>query len=210
MNLAILDYGMGNVRSVEKATQKVGARTTLTSDAEAIRAADGLILPGVGAFPRAMNRIREIGLDRSIREAVEAGTPVLGICLGYQLIFESSTELGGDQGLGLLEGPVAQIPSQGRKIPHIGWAAVTWEKPSPLNEGLRPGEPFYFVHSFVPEPVEDEVVGTAEYGGRFACVASRGNVYGTQFHPEKSSHAGLRLLENFIGICAREKEGAAS
>ena len=157
-----------------------------------------------------MARIRELGFDRLVRAAVERETPILGICLGYQLIFENSIELGGEEGLALLPGPVVQIPSQGRKIPHIGWAAVTWEMPSPLTDGLRPGEPFYFVHSFVPEPRPEHTLGTAEYGGRFACVASRGNTYGVQFHPEKSSHAGLRLLENFAGICAREKAGAAS
>jgi imidazole glycerol-phosphate synthase subunit HisH len=210
VNLAILDYGMGNLRSVEKAVEKVGISVDRTIDAETIRAADGLILPGVGAFPRAMVRIRELGFDVLIREAVAEGKPILGICLGYQLIFESSVELGGDEGLGLLAGPVTEIPSQGRKIPHIGWAAVTWERPSPLTDGLRPGEPFYFVHSFVPEPEPDEVIGTAEYGGSFACVASRGNTYGVQFHPEKSSHAGLRLLEHFAGICAHERDGVAS
>lgn len=210
MNLAILDYGMGNLRSVEKAVEKVGIAVDRTTDHATIEAADGLILPGVGAFPRAMARIRELGFDRLIRDAVERGKPILGICLGYQLIFETSIELGGEEGLGLLNGPVVQIPSQGRKIPHIGWAAVTWEQPSPLTDGLRPGEPFYFVHSFVPEPEPEATIGTAEYGGRFACVASRGNTYGVQFHPEKSSHAGLRLLENFGGICARATMGAAS
>ena len=210
MNLAILDYGMGNLRSVEKAAQKVGASVERTTDPAAIEAADGLILPGVGAFPRAMARIRELGFDRLIREAVKREKPILGICLGYQLIFETSMELGGDEGLGLLNGPVVQIPSQGRKVPHIGWAAVTWERPSPLTDGLRPGEPFYFVHSYVPEPEPEQTLGTSEYGGRFACVAARGNTFGVQFHPEKSSHAGLRLLENFAGICATHRDGAVA
>jgi glutamine amidotransferase len=210
VNLAILDYGMGNLRSVEKAAQKVGINTERTIEPEAIRAADGLVLPGVGAFPRAMDRIRETGLDRLIHEAAGNGTPILGICLGYQLIFEASNELGGGEGLGLLAGTVDQVPSQGRKVPHIGWAAVRWEKPSPLTLGMRPGEPFYFVHSYVPEPEPGEVVGLAEYGGSFACVASRGNTFGVQFHPEKSSHAGLRLVENFAGICAGHRDGAGS
>ncbi|HTU14230.1 MAG TPA: imidazole glycerol phosphate synthase subunit HisH [Solirubrobacterales bacterium] len=210
VSLAILDYGMGNLRSVEKALQRVGASTVITSDPSTVRSADGIILPGVGAFPRAMGRIRELGLDELLLDEAAAGTPILGICLGYQLIFESSVELGGAEGLGLLSGPVTEIPSGGRKIPHIGWAATSWEKPSQLTDGLRPGEPFYFVHSFVPEPAAEEVIGMSEYGGRFASVASRGNTYGVQFHPEKSSHAGLRLLKNFAGICAREKEGAAS
>jgi len=208
--LAILDYGMGNLRSVEKAASRVGAETVITSEPEAVRSADGVILPGVGAFPRAMSRIREMRLDELLRERADSGTPILGICLGLQLLFDSSVELGGDEGLGLLAGPVTQIPSGGRKIPHIGWAAVSWEKPSPLTDGLRPGETFYFVHSFVPEPEPDEVLGTAGYGGSFACVASRGNTYGVQFHPEKSSSAGLRLLGNFAGICSSQRDGAAA
>ncbi|MGA7396960.1 MAG: imidazole glycerol phosphate synthase subunit HisH [Solirubrobacterales bacterium] len=207
VKLAVLDYGMGNLRSVEKAFERNGVDAAKTNDAGTIRSADGLVLPGVGAFPRAMARIRELGLDEMLRDAAGQGTPILGICLGYQLLFESSIELGGDQGLGLLDGPVTQVPAGGRKIPHIGWAAVTWQKPSPINDGLRPGEPFYFVHSFVPEPDADETVGTATYSGDFACVASKGNTYGVQFHPEKSSHAGLRLLQNFASICVNHREG---
>ncbi len=203
--LAILDYGMGNLRSVEKALEKVGARPSITCDPEAIAGADGLVLPGVGAFPRAMSKIRERGIDSLLDDAAAQDKPILGICLGLQLLFDSSVELGGDEGLGLLSGPVNQIPSGGRKIPHIGWAAVSWQQTSPLIDGLRPGEPFYFVHSFVPEPETDEIVGTAEYGGHFACVASRGNTYGVQFHPEKSSMAGLRLLTNFVSICKRSE-----
>ena len=202
----VLDYGMGNLRSVEKALERSGARVLRTSDPGDLERADGCVLPGVGAFPRAMERIRSLGLDEAIRTAVDAGMPILGICLGLQLLFESSTELGGADGLGLLAGHVVEVPAGGRKIPHIGWAAVTWSKPSPLTDGLRPGEPFYFVHSFVVEPSEDELVGTATYGGEFACVAARDNVFGVQFHPEKSSSAGLRLLRNFVGICERAGE----
>lgn len=200
--IAILDYGMGNLRSVEKAFEKVGARPVVTSDEGEISAADGLVLPGVGAFPRAMERIRERELDRMLREAVDSGKPVLGICLGLQLLFESSIEQGGAEGLGLLEGDVVQVPAGGRKVPHIGWAEVTWEKPDRLTNGLRPGEPFYFVHSFVVQPTENELIGSASYGGQFACAAGRDNVWGVQFHPEKSSSAGLRMLENFKEICS--------
>ena len=200
--IAILDYGMGNLRSVEKALEKVGARAIVTADEVEIDSADGLVLPGVGAFPKAMEKIRELELDRMLRDAVAEDKPVLGICLGLQLLFESSVEQGGAEGLGLLEGDVVQVPAGGRKIPHIGWAEVTWAKPDPLTEGLRPGEPFYFVHSFVVRPTDSELIGTASYGGRFACMAGRGKVWGAQFHPEKSSAAGLRMLRNFREICS--------
>jgi glutamine amidotransferase len=203
VSLAVLDYGMGNLRSVSKGFERVGASCEVTSDHGRIAEADGVVLPGVGAFPRAMERIGELGLDVALAGAAAEGKPVLGICLGLQLLFESSTELGGAEGLGLLEGHVVEVPAGGRKIPHIGWAAVTWARPSPLTDGLRPGEPFYFVHSFVVEPAEDELIGTASYGGEFACVAARDNVFGVQFHPEKSSSAGLRLLRNFVGMCER-------
>lgn len=202
--VAILDYGMGNLRSVEKGLEKAGARVVVSADEKKIRSADGLVLPGVGAFPKAMEQIRELGLDLMLREAVADGKPVLGICLGLQLLFESSVEQGGAEGLGLLEGDVVQVPAGGRKIPHIGWAEVTWAKPDPLTEGLRPGEPFYFVHSFVVQPSESELIGTASYGGRFACMAGKGKVWGAQFHPEKSSSAGLRMLGNFKRICMGE------
>lgn len=199
--ICILDYGMGNLRSVEKALEHVGATATISSDADAIRAADGLILPGVGAFPRAMERVRERGLDALARERLDAGVPVLGICLGLQLLFDSTTELGGAEGLGLLPGDVAELDAPGLKVPHIGWSPVRWEKPSRLSEGIDSETPFYFVHSFAPSPAGDDLLGSAAYGARFACAAERDNVFGVQFHPEKSSGAGLRLLSNFAGIC---------
>jgi len=200
--IAILDYGMGNLRSVEKAVEHVGASATVTADPGAVRDADGLILPGVGAFPRAMERIRERGLDALASERLDAGVPVLGICLGLQLLFETSAELGGATGLGLLPGAVDRLHAPGLKVPHIGWAAVRWERQSRLIEGIESGTPFYFVHSFAPQPTSDDLLGSAEYGERFACAAERGNVFGVQFHPEKSSAAGLRLLANFAGVCA--------
>lgn len=206
VSLAVLDYGMGNLRSVEKAFERVGASCEVTAVHEEIGAADGVVLPGVGAFPKAMERIRELGIDEALVTAAESGRPVLGICLGLQLLFESSTELGGSDGLGLLEGEVVEIPAGGRKIPHIGWAPVTWHRPSRLGNGIRPGEPFYFVHSFVVEPREEDLIGSATYGGEFACVAGRDRIYGVQFHPEKSSAAGLRVLENFVGVCAEAGE----
>ncbi len=200
--IAILDYGVGNLRSVEKALERVGAVAVRTADHAAIAAADGLILPGVGAFPRAIERIRERGLDELLRERVAAGTPVLGICLGLQLLFERSEELGGAEGLGFLPGTVAALAAPGLKVPHIGWAPVRWERESRLTEGIPTETPFYLVHSFAPRPEPGDLLGSAEYGQRFACAAERGNVFGVQFHPEKSSAAGLRLLANFAGVCA--------
>jgi glutamine amidotransferase len=200
--IAILDYGMGNLRSVEKALEHVGVTATITHDATEARAADGLILPGVGAFPRAMERVRERGLDELIGERRTTGVPILGICLGLQLLFDSTTELGGATGLGLLDGEVAELEASGLKVPHIGWSPVRWERESRLTEGIESETPFYFVHSFAPRPADAELLGSAAYGARFACAAERDNVFGVQFHPEKSSAAGLRLLSNFAGICA--------
>ncbi len=200
--ICILDYGMGNLRSVEKALEHVGATATIANDAATIRAADGLILPGVGAFPKAMEGVRALGLDELISERREAGVPILGICLGLQLLFDSTTELGGAEGLGLLSGGVDVLDAPGLKIPHIGWSPVRWEKESRLTDGIGSETPFYLVHSFAPQPGSDDLLGTAAYGTRFACAAERDNVFGVQFHPEKSSAAGLRLLSNFAGICA--------
>ena len=201
--IVVLDYGMGNLRSVEKALEHVGATATITRDPAAVRAADGVVLPGVGAFPRAIERIRELGLDELIAERRDTGVPILGICLGLQLLFDSTVELGGAAGLGLLPGPVAGLDAAGLKVPHIGWAPLRWERESRLADGIPTETPFYFVHSFVPRPGPADLLGSAEYGTRFACAAERGNVFGVQFHPEKSSAAGLRLLSNFAGVCAK-------
>jgi imidazole glycerol-phosphate synthase subunit HisH len=200
--IAILDYGMGNLRSVEKALEHIGSVATITSDAGSVRDADGVVLPGVGAFPKAMERVRKLGLDELIDERRQAGVPILGICLGLQLLFDSSTELGGAAGLGMLSGEVAELDAGGLKVPHIGWSPVRWEHDSKLTEGIESETPFYFVHSFAPRPEGADLLGSAAYGARFACAAERDNVYGVQFHPEKSSSAGLRLLSNFAGVCA--------
>ena len=200
--ICILDYGMGNLRSVEKALEHIGATAKIANDAETIRAADGLILPGVGAFPKAMANIRQLGLDVLIEERRSAAIPVLGICLGLQLLFESSDELAGAEGLGLLPGDVSGLDAPGLKVPHIGWSPVRWERESRLVEGIESETPFYFVHSFAPRPEPGVLLGTAAYGSRFAVAAEGEGVFGVQFHPEKSSAAGLRLLSNFAGICA--------
>jgi glutamine amidotransferase len=204
LDIAVVDYGMGNRRSVEKALEHVGARATVSSDPVALRAAAGLVVPGVGAFPRAMERLQELGLDELLRERVAAGTPVLGICLGMQLAFDGSTEQGGSPGLGIIPGEVRALNAGALKLPHIGWNEVRFSRPeSPLVEGLPPECAFYHVHSFAPVPtLAEDVLGTAEYGARFVSAVERGSFYGVQFHPEKSSSAGLRMLANFARVCA--------
>jgi imidazole glycerol-phosphate synthase subunit HisH len=200
--IAVVDYGMGNLRSVEKALARVGAEARLTRDHDVIRSAAGIVLPGVGAFPRAMATIRELGLDEPLRERVAGGAPVLGICLGMQLLFESSTELGGAEGLGLLPGTVDALDAGGLKVPQIGWNAVSWRRASALREGLPDPAPFYHVHSFAARPADPElVVGTATYGSEFASAVGNERVLGVQFHPEKSGPDGLRLLGNFARLC---------
>jgi imidazole glycerol-phosphate synthase subunit HisH len=195
---------MGNTRSVEKALARAGADVVRTADAGAARAADGVVLPGVGAFPAGIERIRALGLDELLAERVPAGAPLLGICLGMQLLFERSTEHGGADGLGLLAGEVSELRAEGRKLPHIGWEPVEIESDSELFAGLDSGSPFYFVHSFAARPADSQVVvGRASWGERFAAAVESPPVYGVQFHPEKSSAAGLRLLENFARVCAR-------
>jgi glutamine amidotransferase len=201
--IAILDYGMGNLRSVEKALERVGVGATVTAEAAEAEAADGLVLPGVGAFPAAMERVRELGLDRLAADWAGSGRPLLGICLGMQLLFERSEEHEGAQGLGLLPGEVTALDAPGLKVPHMGWEPVSWTRESPLTAGLADETPFYFVHSFAPRPADEaDVLGTAVWGELFPCVVERNNVWGVQFHPEKSSTAGLRVLANFAGVCS--------
>jgi imidazole glycerol-phosphate synthase subunit HisH len=209
--VAILDYGMGNLRSVEKALERAGAEAAITHDAELVRAADGVVLPGVGAFPDAMRRVRELGLDALVAERVAAGVPTLGICLGLQLLFERSSELGGAAGVGLFPGQVSELRAGGLKVPHIGWEPVRWERESSPTDGIPDETPFYFVHSFAVRPTElADVAGSAAWGERFACVVARPPVYGVQFHPEKSSAAGLRLLANFTAVCAAVPASASA
>jgi glutamine amidotransferase len=211
MTIAVVDYGMGNRRSVEKAFEHIGANVVVTSDPERLRAAAGLVVPGVGAFPRGMANLRELGLDELLRERLAQGTPVLGICLGMQLAFERSTEQGGTQGLGVIGGEVRRLEHGALKLPHIGWNEVSFTASSPLTEGLPERCAFYHVHSFAPVPtVREDILGTAVYCTPFASVVAHENFYGVQFHPEKSSAAGLRLLANFARICARAVAPVAS
>jgi imidazole glycerol-phosphate synthase subunit HisH len=201
--IGVVDYGMGNRRSVEKALEHVGASVVMSSDPAVLEGADGLVVPGVGAFPRGMEHLRALGLDGFLRDSFAAGRPILGICLGMQLAFDSSEELGGAVGLGLVPGEVRSLaPTAGLKLPHIGWSEVSFDRPSSLTEELPERCAFYHVHSFAPRPADPrDILGTADYGGPFVSVVSRGSFRGVQFHPEKSSAAGLRLLLNFSRSC---------
>jgi glutamine amidotransferase len=201
--IAVVDYGMGNKRSVEKALEHVGAAPLITASPEEIRTAEAVVLPGVGAFPEAMRRLRASGLDEVVVERAESGVPLLGICLGMQLLFDSTTEHEGAAGLGLLAGDVTALRAP--KLPHIGWNEVEFERPSALTRGLGDVAAFYHVHSFVCRPQDPgDVVGRGDYGESFASIVERGNVMGAQFHPEKSSRDGLALLRNFarVGVAA--------
>jgi imidazole glycerol-phosphate synthase subunit HisH len=211
VEIAVVDYGMGNRRSVEKALEHVGARALVSGDGARLRAAAGLVVPGVGAFPRAMENLRGLGLDELLRERVAARTPVLGICLGMELAFEFSTERGGSEGLGIVAGEVRELRAGSLKLPHIGWNEVRFvDGDSPLLDELPRECAFYHVHSFAPVPAhEQDVLGVSEYGAPFVSAVQRGSFYGVQFHPEKSSAAGLRMLANFARICARASQPAA-
>jgi glutamine amidotransferase len=208
VEIGIVDYGMGNRRSVEKALEHVGARPVLSSDPDRLAAAPGLILPGVGAFPKAMDNLSSLGLDSFLRERVAAGVPLLGICLGMQLAFDSSQELGGAAGLGLIGGEVRPLQTHGLKLPHIGWNEVELRAAdSPLVRDLPLRCAFYHVHSLAPVLADPEdLVGTATYGETFVTAVQHGSFFGVQFHPEKSSAAGLRMLANFATLCL---QGAA-
>ena len=194
--IAVVDYGMGNRRSVEKALAHVGAEAVITRDHALIEAAERIVVPGVGAFPAAMERLDALGLTELIRARAREGVPTLGICLGMQLLFESSWEHGGAPGLGLLEGEVTYLDTKGRRLPHIGWNLVSVRRRSRL---LDSDAAFYHVHSLVARPADRDVItGTASHGEEFVTLFERDNVFGAQFHPEKSSRDGLALLANFV------------
>ncbi|MFL5847122.1 MAG: imidazole glycerol phosphate synthase subunit HisH [Solirubrobacteraceae bacterium] len=199
--IGIVDYGMGNRRSVEKAFERVGADLRMTDDLDVLATADGLVLPGVGAMPEAMRRLREGGFDTVIRERAAAGVPLIGLCLGMHLLYEGSEEFGWTEGLGLLRGRVVPLRADGLKLPHIGWHEVSFERETPITP-IDGRAAYYHVHSFAPERSED-TAAVGDYGGEFVSVAARGNVFGCQFHPEKSSVAGLELLRSFTELCLK-------
>ncbi len=199
---AIIDYDAGNLKSVEKALQALGEETVITRDREEILAADRVILPGVGAFGDAMEKLHQYGLVEIIRQVVQKGTPFLGICLGLQLLFEESEESQGVPGLGILKGKIRRIPNTpGLKIPHMGWNSLTLRPETRLFSGLGEEPYVYFVHSYYLEAADPEIVAaSADYGVVIHAAVETGNVFVCQFHPEKSSDTGLQILKNFISL----------
>lgn len=205
-SIAIIDYRMGNLRSVQKGFEHAGVTdVVVTDDPEVVSAADGIVLPGVGAFRDASANLRESGIESALRHKIGAGTPFLGICLGMQLLADLGLEDGEYIGLGLIPGICERLPD-GVKIPHIGWNTVEYPRDSPLFEGIDESTAFYFVHSYRLVPRDSSaIIGSTEYGVRFAASVQQGSIYAVQFHPEKSSSAGLRLLSNFGRIAERAR-----
>jgi glutamine amidotransferase len=205
--VAVLDYGIGNLRSAEKALEHVGARAVLTADPAVVTRADGVVLPGVGAFGRCREALAETGLDVVALEVVASGRPFLGICVGMQLLYDGSEEAPGVTGLGVLSGRVVRLP-EGEKRPQMQWNRLEVLTEDPLFEGLGTQPWMYFVHSYAPEP-SPEVIATCDYGGPLTAASRRENVWATQFHPEKSGAAGLALLANFVAVASRRSVGEA-
>ena len=194
--VAILDYGFGNVRSVERAVERAGGDPEITGDPVAVERAAALVVPGVGAFGACVAGLRRSGLDRVVMRYAASERPLLGVCLGMQVLFEHGEE-GPAEGLGLFRGAVRRLP-RGLRVPHMGWNEVAWTADHPLVHGIPSGTRFYFVHSYVCRPEEDVTVGRTEYGEPFPAAVARGNVFATQFHPEKSSEAGLEIYRNLV------------
>ncbi|HEX5936447.1 MAG TPA: imidazole glycerol phosphate synthase subunit HisH [Actinomycetota bacterium] len=193
--IAVLDYGSGNLHSVSRALAHAGGEPRVTGEPGQVAEADALVIPGVGHFGHCVRAIRAAGLDRAIADAVDAGVPVFGVCVGMQVLFERSDE-DPDEGLGILPGGSRRLPHD-VKVPHIGWNEVAWRRAHPYVEGIVDGTRFYFVHSFAPD-VDDDAVGVTKHGRPFAAAAARENVFATQFHPEKSGAAGLAIYANFV------------
>ena len=202
--IAIVDYGVGNLFSLRASFAAIGAEVTVSSDEKVIRAAEKIILPGVGAFEDAAKKLRESGLGKVVCDEAAKGKPILGICLGMQMLFEKSFEYGEHEGLGLIRGnvrPIADVIPKELKIPHIGWNALTFKgEKSPIFKYLNEGDCVYFVHSYYAADCEDSVIATAEYGAELTAAVSDGNVFGCQFHPEKSGDVGLSILRAFVEL----------
>ena len=204
--VAIVDYGVGNLFSLECSLRSIGAEVVITADPEILKTADQIILPGVGAFEDAAKKLRASGLDSVLRDLAASGKPLMGICLGMQMLFEKSFEYGEHEGLGLIPGQV--VPMEGvipadYKIPHIGWNALIFKQDTPLFRYIQPGDCVYFVHSYYAANCDDAVLATAEYGPELTAAVAKGNVFGCQFHPEKSGNVGMNILKAFLEM----KEG---
>ena len=200
--IAVLDYGIGNLRSAEKALEHLGVDAALTTDPAVARRAAGVVLPGVGAFGRCMEQLRESGLEPVVHDAVEAGKPFLGICVGMQMLFDASEEAPGVKGLGIIPGEVRRLTVTSERLPHMGWNTLEIRTGSKLFDGIDDGSWLYFVHSYAPVPDDDAVVAaTTDYGGTVVAAVEQGQIWATQFHPEKSAANGLRLLRNFADAC---------
>lgn len=202
--IAIVNYGVGNLYSLKSSFDSLGIKTLVTGDAEEIRKADKIILPGVGAFRDAANSLKDCGLDKVVIEEAKKGKPIMGICLGMQMLFEKSYEYGEYKGLGLIKGsvrPIKDVISLNLKIPHIGWNALKFHgEKSPIFKYINEGDCVYFVHSYYGADCSENVIATAEYGADLTAAVSKGNVYGCQFHPEKSGEVGLKILKAFSEI----------
>lgn len=201
--IAIVDYGVGNLFSLQSSLHAVGAEVVVTADEAVLRRADKILLPGVGAFEDAARKLRESGLARPVCELAGEGKPLLGICLGMQLLFDKSYEYGEHEGLGLIRGqvrPIAEAIPAGLKIPHIGWNALHIKKESPLFSGIRDRDCVYYVHSYYAAGCDESVIATSEYGAELTGAVQRGNIFGCQFHPEKSGSVGLNILQAFAQL----------
>lgn len=206
--VAIVDYGVGNLFSLTSSFAAIGAEVVVTADPTVLKAADRIILPGVGAFGDAAKKLRDCGLDAVLKELAADGKPLLGICLGMQLLFEKSYEYGEHEGLGLIKGAVRPItdvlPSTDYKIPHIGWNPLIFKQENPLFGSIKDGDCVYFVHSYYATDCEESVIATAEYGAELTAAVANDNVYGCQFHPEKSGAVGLAILKAFVDLKENE------
>ena len=201
--IAIVDYGVGNLFSLKSSFAAIGAEVVVTADPAVLTAADKIILPGVGAFEDAANKLRETGMADLLKKLAAEDKPLMGICLGMQLLFKKSYEYGCHEGLGLIPGsvrPIADVAPKALKIPHIGWNALKFQGESPLFSGIQDGDCVYFVHSFYATDCDSSVIATCEYGAELTAAVAKGNVYGCQFHPEKSGKVGLAILKAFVEL----------